>query len=205
MEQASEFLRCSAWVLLGAFRLKRRFCQRVPFVVLWLNRENAWMQGPGLDRPGSLKMRRLCENCAWQVQSEWKPSMPSKAVLELRPTNFAGLMDALKEVNRVMFSPERFLKVFSMDQQTLALRAHVHRNTVRNAPESEKVQAYIRDSVKVLRAVTDMGTDVTNAIFWFKNEPLSTFNYKTAEEVVSEGKTEQLIAFLQSWGAGAQG
>jgi DNA-binding XRE family transcriptional regulator len=114
-------------------------------------------------------------------------------------------MDALKEVNRVMFSPERFLKVFSMDQQTLALRAHVHRNTVRNAPESEKVQAYIRDSVKVLRAVTDMGTDVTNAIFWFKNEPLSTFNYKTAEEVVSEGKTEQLIAFLQSWEAGAQG
>lgn len=48
--------------------------------------------------------------------------MASKAVLELRPTNFAGLMDALKEVNRVMFSPERFLKVFSMDQQTLALR-----------------------------------------------------------------------------------
>ncbi|MDF5950468.1 DUF2384 domain-containing protein [Pseudomonas aeruginosa] len=92
-----------------------------------------------------------------------------------------------------------------MDQQTLALRAHVHRNTVRNAPESEKVQAYIRDSVKVLRAVTDMGTDVTNAIFWFKNEPLSTFGYKTAEEVVSEGKTEQLIAFLQSWEAGAQG
>ena len=131
--------------------------------------------------------------------------MASKAVLELRPTNFAGLMDALKEVNRVMFSPERFLKVFSMDQQTLALRAHVHRNTVRNAPESEKVQAYIRDSVKVLRAVTDMGTDMTNAIFWFKNEPLSTFNYKTAEEVVSEGKTEQLIAFLQSWEAGAQG
>ena len=131
--------------------------------------------------------------------------MASKAVLELRPTNFAGLMDALKEVNRVMFSPERFLKVFSMDQQTLALRAHVHRNTVRNAPESEKVQAYIRDSVKVLRAVTDMGTDVTNAIFWFKNEPLSTFSYKTAEEVVSEGKTEQLIAFLQSWEAGAQG
>lgn len=38
--------------------------------------------------------------------------MASKAVLELRPTNFAGLMDALKEVNRVMFSPERFLKVF---------------------------------------------------------------------------------------------
>jgi len=46
---------------------------------------------------------------------------------------------------------------------------------------------------------------VTNAIFWFKNEPLSTFGYKTAEEVVSEGKTEQLIAFLQSWEAGAQG
>ncbi|EQL42786.1 hypothetical protein M770_34655 (plasmid) [Pseudomonas aeruginosa VRFPA03] len=53
--------------------------------------------------------------------------------------------------------------------------------------------------------MTDMGTDVTNAIFWFKNEPLSTFGYKTAEEVVSEGKTEQLIAFLQSWEAGAQG
>ncbi|MNH07314.1 hypothetical protein D3C76_884130 [compost metagenome] len=131
--------------------------------------------------------------------------MASNAALELHPTSFEGLMEALREVNRVMFSPERFLKVFSMDQQTFATRAHVHRNTVRNAPESEKVQSYIRDAVRVLRAVTDMGTDLTKAIFWFKNEPLSTFDYKTAEEVVSEGKTEQLIAFLQSWEAGAQG
>ncbi|CAM5459239.1 hypothetical protein SSTU70S_01119 [Stutzerimonas stutzeri] len=112
-------------------------------------------------------------------------------------------MDALKEVNRVMFSltlPQGFFD----GPADLGAPAHVHRNTVRNAPESEKVQAYIRDSVKVLRAVTDMGTDVTNAIFWFKNEPLSTFGYKTAEEVVSEGKTEQLIAFLQSWEAGGR-
>ncbi|MFB4393644.1 MULTISPECIES: DUF2384 domain-containing protein [unclassified Pseudomonas] len=131
--------------------------------------------------------------------------MASNALLENRPTSFEALMESLREANRVMFSPERFLKVFAMDQQTFASRAHVHRNTVRNAPESEKIQAYIRDAVRVLRAVTDMGTDMTKAIFWFKNEPLSVFDYKTAEEVVSEGRTEALVAFLQSWEAGAQG
>lgn len=131
--------------------------------------------------------------------------MGSNAAVDERPTTFEGLMEALREANRVRFSPERFLSLFSMDQQTFAQRAHVHRNTVRNAPESEKVQAYIRDAMRVLRAVTDLGTDTTKAIFWFKNDPLPTFDYQTAEEVVSAGKTEQLIAFLQSWEAGAQG
>jgi hypothetical protein len=78
------------------------------------------------------------------------------------------MMEALKDMNHLTFSPERFIRVFSMDQQTLALRAKVHLNTVRSAPTSEKLQAYIRDSVKVLRAVSDMGMDIPNAIFWFK-------------------------------------
>lgn len=51
--------------------------------------------------------------------------MARESPLDFHPTSFEALMEAIRAVDRVMFSPERYAKVFSMDQQTFALRAHV--------------------------------------------------------------------------------
>lgn len=102
-------------------------------------------------------------------------------------------------------SPKRYGQVLRLDMQTLATKAHVHRNTISRAPEAESVQEYLRESVRAIRAAADIAGSVEKAIFWFKNNPLPTFDYKTPHDLVSEGRTEALIRYIQSLQAGFAG
>ena len=84
-------------------------------------------------------------------------------------------------------------------------QAHVHRNTLSRAPASESVQRFMREALRVLRAADDLTGDVGRAIFWYRNEPLPSFNYKTAEQLVSEGRAEDVLRYVESLEAGAAG
>lgn len=112
-----------------------------------------------------------------------------------RPTpafhkNFDGFMDFLQdqEVGGFALSPKRFCKVLNIAPQTLAAQAHVHLSTLNHAPASENVQRLLREALRVIRAATDLSGDVEEALFWYRNEPLQPFEYKTAEQLVSKGK-----------------
>jgi hypothetical protein len=59
------------------------------------------------------------------------------------------------------------------------------------------------DAVRVLLAATDLSGEANTASSWFRNEPLSAFRSKTAEQLVREGRTEDVLAYLQSLQAGA--
>ncbi|MDQ3185148.1 MAG: DUF2384 domain-containing protein [Pseudomonadota bacterium] len=102
-------------------------------------------------------------------------------------------------------SPKRFSEALSIDIQTLAKQAHVHRNTISRAPESESVQQFLREALRVLRAAMNVSNDMDHAIFWYRNDPLSVFGYKTAEQLVTEGRTEDLLRYIESLEAGAAG
>lgn len=121
--------------------------------------------------------------------------------------NFEGFLDFLREegAGASTLSPNRFSEVLSIDLQTLAAQAHVHRNTLSRAPASESVQRFLREALRVLRAATDLSGDVDRAIFWYRNEPLPTFGYKTAEHLVTDGRTEDLLRYIESLEAGAAG
>ena len=54
-------------------------------------------------------------------------------------------------------------------------------------------------------AANDLTGDVGRAIFWYRNEPLPPFNYKTAEQLVSEGRAEDVLRYVESLEAGAAG
>ncbi len=75
-----------------------------------------------------------------------------------------------------------------IDLQMLAEQAHVHRNTISRAPGSRGVQDFLRE-----------------ALFWYRNEPLSVFGYKTAERLVSEGRADDLLRYIASIQVGAAG
>ncbi|MHB1332311.1 MAG: hypothetical protein ACYCY1_06910 [Sulfuriferula sp.] len=121
--------------------------------------------------------------------------------------NFEGFLEFLREegAGASTLSPNRFSEVLSIDLQTLAAQAHVHRNTLSRAPASESVQRFLREALRVLRAATDLSGDVDRAIFWYRNEPLPTFGYKTAEHLVTDGRTEDLLRYIESLEAGAAG
>lgn len=127
--------------------------------------------------------------------------------LPVNHRNFEGFMDYLRdrEIGGAALSPTRFCEVINMDPQTLAAQAHVHRSTLNHAPESESVQRFLRAALRVIRAATDLSGDVERALFWYRNEPLQPFGYKTAERLVSEGRTDDLVRYIDSLEAGGTG
>jgi hypothetical protein len=104
-----------------------------------------------------------------------------------------------------VLSPKRFSQAMHIDLQTLADQAHVHRNTISRAPGSRGVQDFLREALRVIKAATDLNGDLNQALFWYRNEPLSVFGYKTAERLVSEGRTDDLLPYMASLEAGAAG
>ena len=121
--------------------------------------------------------------------------------------SFQHFLNFLKEgeVPSPSLSPKRFSEAMHIDLQTLAEQAHVHRNTISRAPTSRGVQDFLREALRVIKAATDLNGDINKALFWYRNEPLSAFGYKTAERLVSEGRTEDLLRYVASIEAGAAG
>ena len=102
-------------------------------------------------------------------------------------------------------SPSRYADLLEMDSQTLAENAGIHRNTIAHAPGSAKLQQFLRESVRVLNAATDLHGNVENALFWYVTIPLQPFGYETASALVSEGRTDAVLAYLASVNAGFAG
>lgn len=132
-------------------------------------------------------------------------AIPAGEVVPVFDGNFDRFMNFLHSEASPSISPKRFGLVFRVDMQTLATQAHVHRNTLRLAPETETIQSYLRESVRVIRAATDISTSIEKAIYWFKNHPLPIFDYKTPQDLVSEKRTEALVKYIQSLQAGYTG
>jgi len=70
---------------------------------------------------------------------------------------------------------------------------------------TESVQKYMHETLCVLRAASDLSGDVRRAIFWYHNEPLPPFHHKTAERLVAEGRTDDVLRYVESLEAGAAG
>lgn len=121
--------------------------------------------------------------------------------------SFDAFLSSLRDpaLGAPVVSPHRFSEALHVDLQTLALQAHVHRNTLRRAPGSESVQRYLREALRVIRAAVDLAGEVDQALFWYRNEPLQPFGYRTAEQLVSDGRTDDLLRYVESLAAGAAG
>jgi hypothetical protein len=92
-----------------------------------------------------------------------------------------------------------------LQYQDLATLAGVHRNTLRTHPESPRLQAALRDLMRVLSAATAVQPDTARAFFMVKNEPIPAFRYKTLLQLVQEGRTADAIDYLESINAGFTG
>jgi len=133
--------------------------------------------------------------------------MSSAAPIPIFHDDFDGFIKFLRkrESGAAVLSPKRFSEVLNIDLKTLAIQAHVHRNTLSGAPASENVQRFLREVLRVIRAAADLTGDVEKALFWYRNEPLKLFEYKAPEQIVSEGRSSDLIRYLVSLEAGALG
>lgn len=121
------------------------------------------------------------------------------------PQSFPQFMEALQMPGTATLSSKVFASALRISMQQLAYFAGVHRSTLVRAPNNESAQIFMRECLQVIRAAENVTGSLPKAVYWFKNEPLSTFRYHTAEQVVAEGKTANLLAYLESIEAGSQG
>jgi hypothetical protein len=121
--------------------------------------------------------------------------------------SYQSFVDFLRDddLPATALSPDRFITALNMDFISLAQQAHVHRNTLSRAPASPAVQKFMRDVLRVVKAMYDVSGDVRKTLFWYRNEPLSVFEYKTPEMLVSMGRTDDVIRYVTSLEAGAAG
>lgn len=118
---------------------------------------------------------------------------------------FQAFVNDLQLDDTPLISPTRFAERLALEQQQLAQYAHVHRNTVARLPGSAALQEYMQAAVRVIHAATTVSGDTNKALYWYRNQPLQPFGFKTAAELVSDGKTEGVLKYLDSIDAGASG
>lgn len=96
-------------------------------------------------------------------------------------------------------------ELFGLQLQDLAALASVHRNTIRTHPNTPRLQAVLRDLMRVLSAASVVQPDRDRALFLIKNAPIPAFRHKTILQLVSEGRTDDAVDYLDSVSAGFVG
>jgi Protein of unknown function (DUF2384) len=114
-------------------------------------------------------------------------------------------VERFREPDTAYLSPARVGELFGFRVQELAERAHVHRNTPTARPHAPQLQKYLQDMMRALAAATELTGDERRAAFLLRNEPLRAFDYKTADMLVQEGRTDAVVAYLESLTGGAAG
>jgi hypothetical protein len=120
-------------------------------------------------------------------------------------TAFSKVLDSVRETGTSRFSATSVAEVLGLQYQDLATLAGVHRNTLRTHPESPRLQAALRDLMRVLSAAMEVQPDAERAIFMVKNEPIPVFHHKTLLQLVQEGRTDDAIDYLESISVGFTG
>ena len=113
--------------------------------------------------------------------------------------------EQFRDAESAFLSPAKVSEAFGLRVQELAEGAHVHRNTPTARPYAPQLQRYLKDMVRVLAVASDMTGDVERAVFLLRNEPLRVFDYRTAEQLVQDGRADDVVAYLRSLAAGAAG
>lgn len=131
---------------------------------------------------------------------------PTRPKYSGQPPAFSFSEAITEPGNNSLLSPTRYIDLLKIDMNTFATYAQVHRNTVSRALGSASVQDYLRKNLRVLNsAYNASGQDAAKAMHWFRNEPLSPFGYKTAEQLVSEGRADDVLSLIESYATGAAG
>jgi hypothetical protein len=123
----------------------------------------------------------------------------------MNPVQQEPFVERFREPNTPYLSPSKVGDFFGLRVQELAERARVHRNTPTARPHTAQLQKYLQEMLRVLAVATEITGDSERAAFLLRNEPLRAFGYKTADTLVQEGRSDAVIAYLESLAGGFAG
>ena len=100
------------------------------------------------------------------------------------------------EPQKGSISPHRLSDVLHISLAHLSKLTQLHRNTLTRHPESPEVQQRLGEVARIIAIATELVGDQQRAIIWFRHQPLSGFDNKTAEELVGAGHTNAVLEHL---------
>lgn len=93
--------------------------------------------------------------------------------------------------------PRTFARGLGVSLRHLAEYANVAPETPVLKPTDARLQRYLRDAMAVLDQATRLDGGHAAAVDWFRHMPLATFGFRTAEEMISEGRAEEVLRYLE--------
>ena len=97
-----------------------------------------------------------------------------------------------------LVAPSALAKALHITQSDLAEVTGLSRDSVSksNRSKSKTIQARLRDTVEIINRVSDWSGGAGRAFAWFRSQPLPSFGDKTAEDLVKEGRANDVKAYL---------
>src|ERR1700744_3616650 len=94
-------------------------------------------------------------------------------------------------------SPVRMSETLKVPLAHLVGIARVHRTSLAQHPDSPAVQGRLGEVARIIATASDLlGGDDARALIWFRHQPLSGFDGQTAEELVTQGHADAVLAHL---------
>lgn len=115
----------------------------------------------------------------------------STAALDIRASRFG-------DERTPFLSARRVAELLGVNLTELASLIGVARNTLAAKTGARKVDAALSPIVRILAMAGEMAGDEQRAAIWFKHQPIPGWAGKTAYDLVREGKTDKVLAYLEA-------
>ncbi len=111
----------------------------------------------------------------------------------------ASFLTQVTEPSLGIISPQRMSEALHIGMGSLAQLAGINRTTLARAPDSDKVQGGLGLIARIIgMAAALTGDNPGKAILWFRHQPIEAFGFRTAEQLVEEGRAEAVIKHLET-------
>lgn len=100
------------------------------------------------------------------------------------------------EPHKGVISPHRLSSTLHISLAQLSRLTQLHRNTLTRHPESPEVQQRLGEVARIVALAAELVGDRQRAIIWFRYQPLSGFDHKTAVELVAAGHADAVLEHL---------
>ncbi|MGV8856734.1 MAG: antitoxin Xre/MbcA/ParS toxin-binding domain-containing protein [Devosia sp.] len=111
--------------------------------------------------------------------------------LEIGATRFG-------EGSSPFLSANRLSEQLGVTQSELAKLVGIARNTLTAKSATRKVDVALSPIVRILAMAAEMAGDENRAVIWFKHQPIPGWAGKTAYDLVGQGKSDQVLAYLEA-------
>lgn len=107
----------------------------------------------------------------------------------------ANFLDSVRDGD--MIAPRRMAARLRVPMTSLARMARLNRNTLAVKGGSAAVQTKLGEIARIIARATELSGDEGRAIIWFRHQPITGFDGKTAEQLVEEGHVAAVVWHLE--------